>query len=102
MAASRRTKGRKQAQRHTKRQRRHETHSQTKRTWRHAQRRRKSTKRRSPQRGGYEKTTAFRNKVRKVMHEYKYGRLRSGSKRGPVLRSRQQAIAIALSEARKR
>jgi len=41
------------------------------------------------------------NKVRKVMHEFKHGTLRSGSKRGPKVRSRRQAIAIALSEARR-
>ena len=40
-------------------------------------------------------------KVRKVMHEFKEGSLRSGSKRGPVVKSRRQAVAIALSEARK-
>jgi len=36
-----------------------------------------------------------------VMHEYKHGTLRSGSKRGPKVRSRKQAIAIMLSERRK-
>jgi len=41
-------------------------------------------------------------KVGKVMHEYKAGTLHSGSERGPVVTSRKQAIAIALSEARKR
>ncbi len=38
-------------------------------------------------------------KIRKVMHEYKEGTLNSGSKRGPVVRDRGQAIAIALSQA---
>jgi hypothetical protein len=33
------------------------------------------------------------------MHEYKEGKLHSGSKRGPKVKSRKQAIAIALSEA---
>lgn len=42
-----------------------------------------------------------RDKVHKVMHEYKHGKLHSGSKHGPKVRSRKQAIAIALSEARK-
>lgn len=37
-------------------------------------------------------------KVRKVMHEFKTGTLHSG-KGGPVVKSRRQAIAIALSEA---
>jgi hypothetical protein len=40
-----------------------------------------------------------KNKVRKVMHEYKEGELHSGSKKGPKVKSRKQAIAIALSEA---
>lgn len=36
-----------------------------------------------------------------VMHEFKKGRLHSGSKRGKKVRSRKQAIAIMLSERRK-
>jgi hypothetical protein len=40
-------------------------------------------------------------KVKKVMHEYKHGTLHSGSKSGPKVQNREQAIAIALSEARK-
>lgn len=39
-------------------------------------------------------------KIGKVMHEYKAGTLHSG-KGGPVVKSRKQAIAIALSEAGK-
>lgn len=42
-----------------------------------------------------------RSKVERVMHEYKTGVLRSGSKRGPKVKKRKQAIAIALSEARR-
>ena len=38
-------------------------------------------------------------KVKKVMKEFKSGTLRSGSKKGPKVKSRKQAIAIALSEA---
>ena len=38
-------------------------------------------------------------KVKKVMHEFKAGTLHSGSKKGPVVKSRKQAVAIALSEA---
>ena len=38
-------------------------------------------------------------KVGKVMHEYKAGKLHSGSKKGPTVTSRKQAVAIALSEA---
>lgn len=39
-------------------------------------------------------------KVGKVMGEFKRRELRSGSKHGPVVRKRTQAIAIGLSEAR--
>ena len=39
-----------------------------------------------------------KTKVEKVMHEFKTGTLHSG-KKGPVVKSRKQAIAIALSEA---
>lgn len=38
-------------------------------------------------------------KVEKVMKEFKKKKLHSGSKKGPVVKSRKQAIAIALSEA---
>lgn len=38
-------------------------------------------------------------KVGKVMKEYKAGKLHSGSKKGPVVTSRKQAIAIGMSEA---
>lgn len=38
-------------------------------------------------------------KVGKVMHEYKTGTLHSG-KGGPVVKSKAQAVAIALSEAK--
>jgi hypothetical protein len=40
-------------------------------------------------------------KVAKVMGEFKAGDLHSGSKSGPAVKSRKQAMAIALSEARK-
>lgn len=40
-------------------------------------------------------------KVGKVMEEFEQGTLRSGSKHGPKVTSRDQAIAIGLSEARK-
>jgi len=39
-----------------------------------------------------------KGKVKKVMHEYKEGSLKSGS--GGKVKSRKQAVAIALSEAR--
>ncbi len=38
-------------------------------------------------------------KVGKVMHEFKTGTLHSG-KGGPVVKSKKQAIAIAMSEAK--
>ena len=44
---------------------------------------------------------AEKNKVEKVIHEFKEGKLRSGSKSGPVVTNPKQAIAISLSEARK-
>ena len=40
-----------------------------------------------------------KGKVRKVLREFEAGKLRSGSKKGPVVKSRKQAVAIALSEA---
>lgn len=40
-------------------------------------------------------------KVAKVMGEYKRGKLHSGSKTGPKVKSRKQAVAIAMSEAGK-
>lgn len=43
---------------------------------------------------------AKKDKVQKVMHEFKTGTLHSG-KKGPVVKSKKQAIAIALSEAGK-
>lgn len=41
---------------------------------------------------------AKKTKVQKVMHEWKTGTLHSG-KGGPVVKSKKQAVAIALSEA---
>lgn len=40
-------------------------------------------------------------KVAKVMREFKKGELHSGSKEGPRVKNREQAVAIALSEARR-
>ena len=39
------------------------------------------------------------NVVHQEMHEFKHGTLHSGSKTGPKVKSRKQAVAIALSEA---
>lgn len=38
-------------------------------------------------------------KIGKVMHEFKTGTLNTGSKTGPVVKNRKQAIAIAMSQA---
>lgn len=48
------------------------------------------------------KKTKGSDKVEKVMHEYKEGDLHSGSPEGPEVKSRKQAIAIGLSEQRKK
>lgn len=42
-----------------------------------------------------------RDKVEKTLHEFKHGDLHSGSKHGPKVTSRKQAIAIALEQQRK-
>lgn len=36
-----------------------------------------------------------------VMHKFKHGKLHSGSKKGPVVKNRKQALAIMLSEKKK-
>lgn len=46
------------------------------------------------------KPSAKGGKVQKVMHEFKAGGLHSG-KKGPVVKNKKQAIAIAMSEAGK-
>lgn len=43
-----------------------------------------------------------KSKVERVMTEYEQGKLHSGSKKGPTVTNPKQAIAIALSEARKK
>jgi hypothetical protein len=43
-----------------------------------------------------------KEKIHKVMKEFKEGELHSGSKKGPEVKSRKQAVAIALSESKKR
>lgn len=39
--------------------------------------------------------------VEKTMREFKQGTLHSGSKKGPLVKKRKQALAIALSQERK-
>jgi hypothetical protein len=43
-----------------------------------------------------------KDKIHKVMGEFKRGKLHSGSKKGPTVKSRKQAVAIAMSEAGRR
>lgn len=47
------------------------------------------------------KETKKQAKAHKTMHEFKHGTLHSGSKHGPKVKSRKQAVAIALNQARK-
>jgi hypothetical protein len=42
-----------------------------------------------------------KSKMAKVMREFRENKLHSGSKKGPEVTSRKQAIAIGLSEGRK-
>ena len=49
--------------------------------------------------GGSKKASKGKEKIQKVMHEFKEGELESGGS-GKKVTSRKQAIAIALSEAR--
>jgi len=44
-------------------------------------------------------TRKEKSKVKKVMHEFKEGKLHSGSKKGPLVTNPKQSLAIALSEA---
>ena len=48
------------------------------------------------------KMNKAKEKIKKTMSEYGKKELHSGSKTGPVVDSKRQAIAIALSEARKK
>jgi len=43
-----------------------------------------------------------KKKIKKVMEEFKEGKLHSGSKKGPIVKNPKQGIAIAISEARKK
>ncbi len=44
---------------------------------------------------------AKNNKIEKVMKEFKEDKLHSGSKKGPKVTSKDQAIAIGISESKK-
>lgn len=45
------------------------------------------------------KPTKAQKKISSVMNEYKAGKLHSGSKKGPMVKSESQALAIALNSA---
>ena len=45
--------------------------------------------------------TESQKTISTAMRKFKKGKLHSGSKKGPVVKSKKQAIAIALSEAGK-
>lgn len=47
-------------------------------------------------------TPFAKGKIKKTMTEYKTGDLHSGSANGPLVKKRSQAIAIALSQARRK
>ena len=50
---------------------------------------------------GYGRAPKGTKKFKKVMREYKKGDLHSGSRKGPIVKSREQALAIGYSEAKK-
>ena len=47
------------------------------------------------------KKSCAQKKMKKVMGEYKEGSLHSGSKKGPLVKNRKQAIAIGMSVGKK-
>lgn len=51
--------------------------------------------------GAGKKKARAKGKVQKTMGEFKAGTLRSGSKKGPVVKNQKQAVAIGLSEAKR-
>jgi hypothetical protein len=47
------------------------------------------------------KESKGKKKIKKVLGEFKEGVLHSGSKEGPLVKSKPQALAIAMSESKK-
>jgi len=43
-----------------------------------------------------------KRKIKKVMTEFSEGKLHSGSKKGPIVKDKSQALAIGYSEAKKK
>lgn len=54
-----------------------------------------------PKKKAYPKGKAAKRKEKKVFEEFKEKKLHSGSKKGPLVTSHAQAVAIALEEGRK-
>lgn len=70
-----------------------------------AKKKTKAEKKRNYKKGGKKlakevKKGKQEEKISTVMEEFKKGKLRSGSKKGPQVKNKKQAIAIALSEAK--
>ena len=55
-----------------------------------------------PKKAAAPKPIKGHGKVEKVMKEYASGKLHTGSKTGSVVKTKKQAVAIALSEQRKK
>ena len=53
-------------------------------------------------RGGNQVKGKEERKVKKVVKEFDKGELHSGSKKGPIVKDKAQAIAIGYSEAKKK
>lgn len=52
--------------------------------------------------GGRKMKSKPKRKIQQTMHEFKEGTLHSGSKTGPKVTKRKQAVAVALNQARKK
>jgi hypothetical protein len=48
----------------------------------------------------YKSVPKAKRKIEKTLHEFKEGALHSSSKKGPIVKNKKQALAIALSQAR--
>jgi hypothetical protein len=50
----------------------------------------------------YKSVPKAKRKIEKTLHEFKEGALHTGSKKGPIVKSRKQALAIAINQARQK
>lgn len=78
-------------EKHKKHEEKHEKHEKMHKDKAHA-----------PKKKHKKKPAKAKGKIEKVMHEFKEGKLHSGSKKGPKVTNPKQAIAIGISEARKK